>query len=170
MTAKQAQFQVGERVVVDSDSAREGLVLWRALPRPAARWVYVVEMARQAASYGEERLTSTGRRESSEALLGRHPELSYDIVMEPDPPEWVEGSFRAPGHPWGTLVVKKDATLSDVEIRHFKWPNGVMGLDIRVPRAMTLTKERVKKLLAQALGEPDWSEVRGPDSMLLRPD
>ena len=49
-----------------------------------------------------------------------------------------------------------------------KWASGVTGIHVRFPKSETLNKKSVMRVLSEALGETEWQEVRGPNSMTLR--
>jgi hypothetical protein len=174
------RFSICEVVVVERRDDRppgEGVVVWRDLGRPRGPrgwlWIYAVEMqeqGRRCETVRENRLKSTGRTVPSDSLLGKRPEVSYDLVMDP-PPSFVDGSFRPVGRPWGVFNVVKARSRKGVFIRHYEWSNGIAGVRIEVPLTASLTRELAEALLGEALGIQSraWTEVRGPDSMVLRP-
>ena len=46
--------------------------------------------------------------------------------------------------------------------------SGIAGIDVWFPKDRILNKSAVIKVLSDALGVTEWSEVRGPDSLQLK--
>lgn len=118
------------------------------------------------ASFLESSLQPAGRLEPEEAHLGRRYELSFDTMPGEDA-DAVEGSYRVPGRLWEVfLFEKKDVP----EPRHHlsTWRSGITGIEFILPRAAVLNREAVLRGMAEAFGTRDWTEVRGPDSLLLK--
>jgi hypothetical protein len=98
-------------------------------------------------------------------------EISFDCVLDEDEVSThFEGCYRRPGdidwlvfyvtnQPDGLeLGVLPDATFS----------SGIRGLMILCPSDRKLSKAGVKQMIADAIGEEEWIEVRGPDSLFLK--
>ena len=95
-------------------------------------------------------------------------EISFDIVMDGDL-DFVEGTYRLPGHDWQVLIFSRNQPGEKLEINtKAQWESGVTGIAVHFPRAETLTKVIVLRILSDALGVDEWDEVCGPDSMRLR--
>ena len=95
-----------------------------------------------------------------------HAEISFDVIMKDDM-EFVEGTYRQNEREWQVFTVVKSDIVSR-DIRTYKWPSGVTGISMCLPRSENLNKDVVLCLLADALGVTEWKETRGPDSMQLR--
>jgi len=94
-------------------------------------------------------------------------EISFDIVMDDDM-DFVEGSYRLPGHDWEVLIISKEQIEQPLISTSGKWRSGVTGTHIQFPEVQKLNKMVALQLLSGALGVTDWQEVHGPDSMRLR--
>lgn len=120
----------------------------------------------------ESDLETTGEFDSVIDYLGQAPEVSFDIVMEEDMRD-VEGTFRLPGEFWRVMVFRK-WSVSVLQWTQRIWPNtnpwrdSIDGLDFHVPESDTLDRAYVLRALSQALNVEEWTEVRGPDSIVLR--
>ena len=80
---------------------------------------------------------------------------------------FVEGCYRLPGADWHVFIFSKRDT-DEVTWQFGEWDSGVKGVALHVPRGEKLNKDKVQALLSLALGVEAWSEVRGPDSIVLR--
>ena len=94
-------------------------------------------------------------------------EVSFDLVME-DNMGFVEGTYRLPGHEWQVFIFSSYAIQQLVIHPNAKWSSGITGVHVRFPESENLNRERVLRILSDALGVTEWNEVRGPDSMQLR--
>jgi hypothetical protein len=95
-------------------------------------------------------------------------EISFDLVMEDDM-DFVEGTYRLPGHDWQVLVFSRRPPVEKLEINtKGHWASGVTGVSVRFPKAQMLNKAAVMRVLSDVLGVTEWQEVHGPDSMQLR--
>ena len=93
-------------------------------------------------------------------------EISYDLIMEDDM-SFVEGSYRTGDEVWKVFIFRKD-DISESTVTTGKWPSGVSGVLVRVPKSCRLNKHIVEQVLSDRLQVKKWNEVRGPDSMQLR--
>jgi hypothetical protein len=95
-------------------------------------------------------------------------EISYDLVMDDDMP-FVEGTYRLPGGPWQVVIVLAfDRDVPEPQVVPQRWPSGVTGVVVRIPRGERINAAMVERVLSGGLGVSEWVWVRGPDSMELR--
>jgi hypothetical protein len=81
---------------------------------------------------------------------------------------FVGGCYRLEGGLWQVFIFAPPAGRPATEFRtNLVWASGVTGLNVFVPRNVKLNKSTVLKVLSDALGVDEWTEVRGPDSMVL---
>ncbi|MGJ4929655.1 hypothetical protein ACQR1I_22885 [Bradyrhizobium sp. HKCCYLS2038] len=83
---------------------------------------------------------------------------------------FVEGCYRLEGGEWEVFVIthSRKGSKEPGVWKGLKWKSGVTGLNAVVPESTKLNKSSVLKVLSDALGVRDWSEVQGPDSIKLR--
>jgi hypothetical protein len=93
-------------------------------------------------------------------------EISLDLVMDDDM-SFVEGCYRLPGAEWRVFIFSKRDT-AEVTWQFGSWDRGVKGVVLYVPRTEKLNRSKVQAHLSRVLGVESWSEVKGPDSMVLR--
>jgi hypothetical protein len=173
------KFERFERIVVESDTAHSrefigahGTILWRDFVRGNAsrpdRWVYVVTIPARGIcrTFFEADLKSEGIFDAAAVHLGKRAEMSFDVVMEPDM-DVIEGTYRRPGRFWQVAVFTKHDVPS-LRYRPSSWPNGMTGILFRVPRTVELNRDYARWAMSRAFGHPEWIEVQGPDSMMLR--
>jgi hypothetical protein len=98
---------------------------------------------------------------------GPRGQISYDLVMEEDM-RFVEGTYRLPGGEWQVFIFSRFEDVGEPVVRHGQWDSGVTGIFVRFPKSGRLGKAEVEQVLAAAAGVDGWTEMRGPDSMLLR--
>jgi hypothetical protein len=93
-------------------------------------------------------------------------EISYDLIME-DNMSFVEGCYRLPGHDWEvfTTIRTEDEKFG---YKFVSWSSGVTGINIFVPREITLNTTRIEQMLSKILDVDRWIVVRGPDSIVIR--
>jgi hypothetical protein len=185
------RFERFERVVVIGEPhhypdlpGKSGTVLWRdSIPldvaqRPhlrGSRWYYLLYFSadKSYCTLPEINLRSEGIFDSESTHLGTSPEFSLDCIMDEDEEESPvqEGTYRLPGTFWEVMVFCKE-DVSSLQYRPnrppWEWPSGITGTIFRVPFRDKLNREYVRQALAFAFGHTDWTEVRGPDSMVLR--
>jgi hypothetical protein len=138
------------------------------------QWVYVVHLPTRncCPTLFETGLRSEGAFDSEPTQLGVRPEISFDIVPEDDN-DFIEGSYRVPGQFWQVVVCKK-ADVSEVRHRPAiwrkttEWEGEITGVIFQFPRAAGLNRASLLRAMSDATGFSDWSEVNGPDSMVLR--
>ena len=94
-------------------------------------------------------------------------EISFDLDMH-DAMPFVEGTFRLPGGDWQVFTIGPDATVAVPQVTKGTWASGVRGLSVRWPDPMRLHRDSVLDLLSAELGVDEWTEVRGPDSIMIR--
>ncbi len=83
--------------------------------------------------------------------------------------EFLEGSLPAPDQDWQVLIVSaSQRDVPDAQIVPQRWPSGVTGILMRVPRTEKINAETVERLLSETFHVSVGKRVRGPDSMLLR--
>lgn len=93
-------------------------------------------------------------------------EISFDLVAGEDN-EFEEGTYRLSGGEWRVFIFSKRPVTAP-EVRPTTWDSGATGVWVAFPTDKALNRSEVKRLLGEALGVEDWSEVNGPDSMALR--
>jgi len=93
-------------------------------------------------------------------------EISYDLVMHDDI-DFVEGCFRLRGGDWQVFIFSKRITPA-VTWKMSIWQNKTKGVVFQVPASIRLNKEKVEALLSRVFGVAERSEVRGPNSIVLR--
>ena len=96
-------------------------------------------------------------------------EISFDLVME-DEMSQVEGTYRLDGGAWQVFIFLREYPgVRNVGVRtNIVWESGVTGLNVIVADNAKLNKEVVLETLSHTLGVTQWSEVKGPDSIMLR--
>jgi hypothetical protein len=96
-------------------------------------------------------------------------EITFDLVMGEDM-GFVEGCFRLDGGEWEVFIIAhtRNGSCEPGVWKNLTWESGVRGLNAVVPRTTKLNKTIVLRVLSDALGVTEWSEVRGPDSIMLR--
>lgn len=145
--------------LLPSGERQRGVVLGGSPPS------YSVWLTTEARSFSSTDLEPTGETDL-EALLGTHDEISYDLVMDDDM-AFVEGTFRLRGCQWQVFIVspcERGATAIEPQT----WDSGVTGLLLRWPRSLRLGRRQVEQTLGRFLHVEHWTEVRGPDSIVLR--
>jgi hypothetical protein len=95
-------------------------------------------------------------------------EVTWDLIMDEDM-SFVEGCYRLEGGDWQVFIFASSEGNGKIEVRNgLSWASGVTGLNAFVPANVTLNKASVLAILSETLGVTEWSEVRGPDSIVLR--
>jgi hypothetical protein len=95
-------------------------------------------------------------------------EITWDLVMLDDM-AFAEGCFRLEGGPWQVVTAQKSRDGWDPQVStNLQWDSGVRGMNIILPRGEKLNKEILLLIMSATLGVERWTEVRGPDSMMLR--
>jgi hypothetical protein len=96
-------------------------------------------------------------------------EVTFDLIMTEDMP-FVEGCYRLPGGAWEVFMFThlSNGPRGVGVWKDLIWASGVKGLNAVMPSDTKLNKATVFEVLSQALGVAEWSEVRGPDSIMLR--
>jgi hypothetical protein len=95
-------------------------------------------------------------------------EITFDLVMENDM-DFVEGCYRLAGGPWQVFIFARRSDVEKQEVRkNLVWKSGVTGLNVFLPRDTKLNKSVVLAVLSETLDVATWSEVRGPDSIVIR--
>lgn len=96
-------------------------------------------------------------------------EITFDLIMTDDM-DFVEGCYRLAGSAWEVFIFSHTRIGSNEPgvWTGLTWKSGVKGLNAVIPPSTKLNKAAVMDVLSQALGVTEWSEVRGPDSIVLR--
>jgi len=95
-------------------------------------------------------------------------EISFDLIMDEDMP-FVEGAYRLDGSVWQVFIFMRARGTRRVGVtKDLVWKSGVTGINVVVADDENLNKTTVLRALSDALGVSQWTEVRGPDSMVLR--
>ena len=82
---------------------------------------------------------------------------------------FVEGTYLLDGGVWQVFIFGRARGTRDVGVRkNIVWKSGVTGVNVIVADDAKLNKQVVLQALSDALGITQWTEVRGPDSMVLR--
>jgi hypothetical protein len=181
------KFEHFERVVIGCEERRctdyrgaVGTIIWldssavRRNPLLPDQWLYVVHLPTHAVwrTFFQSDLETGSGFDPESAHLGNRPEISFDTILEEDN-GWAEGSYRLPGEFWKVVIFQKDDVpeiqwrLSDWQ-RPTRWERDITGLVIRFPRTERMGRAELLRAMSMALGFSEWSEVRGPDSMMLR--
>lgn len=174
------RFQQFQRVLITAGNGdrsqfrgEAGTILWRdwfcgGRRRPPATWTYSVRLPASdcCPTFIESDLQSVGTFDDRAIHLGVRPEISFDRVMDEDMTD-VEGTYRLPGEFWQVLVFAK-ANVPTLRRRPQRWQSGMTGIAFRVPRTVKLMRPYVLCAMSRAFSVPEWTEVRGPDSMVLR--
>ncbi|MBC8289165.1 MAG: hypothetical protein H8E37_02510 [Planctomycetes bacterium] len=173
-----------ERVVINGNGTgyhgERGTIVWlessavRRNPTRPDQWAYVVHLPKQAAwrTFLQSDLESEGGFDLETDHLGKRAEISFDLVLKEDN-DWMEGSYRLLGEFWNVVIFRKD----DVEEVRFqrriwerptKWERAMTGMVIRFPRKVRVGRNDLFGAMSRAFGCSEWTEVAGPDSMVLR--
>ena len=95
-------------------------------------------------------------------------EITWDLVMLDDM-AFAEGCFRLDGETWQVFTARKCREGEQPSVRTgLRWDSGVQGINITLAREGLLNKTTLLRVMSSALGVERWTEVRGPDSMVLR--
>jgi hypothetical protein len=95
-------------------------------------------------------------------------EITWDLVMLDDM-AFVEGCYRIESGPWQVVTARKCRDGEQPTVRtDLRWDSGVQGMNVLVRRDEHLNKEALLRIMSSTLGIEEWTEVRGPDSMILR--
>ncbi len=82
---------------------------------------------------------------------------------------FVEGIYRIDNAEWRIFIfLRKSADISQASWENSTWESGTSGIVFRVPLTHRLDKFVAARLLSEAIGVDEWTEVLGPDSMQLR--
>ena len=81
---------------------------------------------------------------------------------------FVEGTYRLDSSVWRVFTCFRARGHWSVGVKHVSWNSGVAGVNVAVADDAILNKQVVLQALSDALGVTQWSEVQGPDSMVLR--
>lgn len=143
-------------------------------PTDPGRWTYVVHLPARGLwkAFFQSDLESTGVVDRESDHLATRPEVSFDLVLE-EGMTWMEGTYRLPGEPWMVVIFRQE-DVPAIESRPqrwrkpTRWEREATGVLIRIPRSVAITRTSLLGAPSQVFGHADWTEVRGPDSMLLR--
>jgi hypothetical protein len=97
-------------------------------------------------------------------------EISFDCLFEDEnePFPCFEGCYRlSPGEDWKVFIVANWSSINAVHLDAV-FSSGVTGVSIELRKDQTLSKRIALALMAEALGIEGWTEVRGPDSLVLK--
>lgn len=100
---------------------------------------------------------------------GAKGEITFDIVVTESGVTFVEGCYRINGGNWQVFYFGKERQWSGAPHirRNAVFSSGILGVSGIVPANWVLNKKTVMGMLAVALGVEEWTEVNGPDSMML---
>ena len=143
-------------------------------PVDPGRWTYVVQLPARGLwkAFFQSDLESAGGVDRESDHLATRPEISFDLARE-EGMTWMEGSYRLPGELWKVVIFRQE-DVPAIESRPQRWreptpwEREATGVLIRIPRSVAITRTSLLGALSQVFGHADWTEVRGPDSMLLR--
>lgn len=181
------KFEHSERIVVTGEGPRcqkwqgqQGTVIWldssavRRQPTQPDQWLYVVHLPTQGTwkTFFQSDLASSGGFDPESAHLGNRPEITFDTVLEQDN-AFAEGCYRLPGEFWKVVIFKRDDVPEircepSIWQRPTKWERTIAGTVIRFPRTATMGRDDMLRALSRVFGCSEWSQVDGPDSMMLR--
>jgi hypothetical protein len=179
-----SKFSRFERVLIVTKEARHakytglsGTVYWcdsgfvRDDSNPAGHWVYVYVVYMPALdacwNFRAEHLQSLGTVDSESSHLGVEPQISFDHVVSENS-GGIEGTYRLPGKFWEVVIFSKEDVTELQFSTKGKWKSGITGIYFEVPHSTKLSREYVIQAMTQAFGFKTWTEVRGPDSIVLR--
>ncbi|MDP6445997.1 MAG: hypothetical protein QGG36_23370 [Pirellulaceae bacterium] len=178
------KFELYERVVIKSKErgfhGERGTVVCiessaiRKDPAQPDRWAYVVHLPTHVVwrTFLQSDLESEGVFDPESVHRGERPEVSFDLVMKDDN-DWMEGTYRLRGELWKVVIFRKD-DVPELQLqpttwkKPTKWEREVPGIVIRFPRKARVGRDDLLAAMSQAFGCSDWTEVDGPDSMMLR--
>jgi hypothetical protein len=96
-------------------------------------------------------------------------EITFDIVVSEDGETFAEGCYRINHGNWQVFFFTKESPGRTPYIkRNAVFSSGICGVGGVVPDNWVLNKKTVMGMLAVALAVEEWTEVRGPDSLILR--
>jgi hypothetical protein len=101
---------------------------------------------------------------------GAKGEITFDIVVPEDGVTFVEGCYRIDGGNWEVFFFRKGDQWSGAPSirRNAVFSSGITGVDGVLPDNWVLNKKTVMGILAVAEGVEVWTEVLGPDSLILK--
>ena len=177
-----------ERVVIRGEGphhskdcqGERGTVIWlessgvRRQPTRPDQWLYVVHLPAYNSwkTFFQWDLEPEGGFDPEFVHRGQRPEISFDTVLGADN-DWVEGSYRLAGEFWKVVIFQKeDVPEIRCEPSHWqrptKWEGEISGVVIQFPRTARMSRDALLQALFQAFGFREWTQVDGPDSMMLR--
>jgi hypothetical protein len=82
----------------------------------------------------------------------------------------IEGCYRIDGGNWQVYYIAKEGWAKRApHIRSYAvFSSGITGVNGVIPDNWILNKTTVMGMLAVALGVEEWTEVLGPDSLILK--
>ena len=100
-------------------------------------------------------------------------DITFDIVIPKEGVSIVEGCYRIDGEDWKAYILMSEhnraCSVGGPLIRsHEVFQSGISGVYGVVPADQVLSKEAVMRILAKAVGVETWTEVSGPNSLILR--
>jgi hypothetical protein len=111
---------------------------------------------------------SESKTDAGEAkVLG---EITFDIVVPEEGVTVVEGCYRIEGGNWQVYIFAKEGWSRSVPhiTREAVFSSDISGVSGVVPDSVVLNKKTVMRIMAEAVGVDVWSEVFGPDSLILK--
>lgn len=96
-------------------------------------------------------------------------QISFDVVNgEEEDASNFEGCFRIPPGEWTVFNFTRSWSENPGINKDAVFSSGVRGVNVNYPKDETLNKIIVKEVLSQLFGIETWSEVRGPDSLMMK--
>ncbi len=167
-------FSRFERVLIHEE--HHGAIVWSVWDTRTECWLHVVHVESDNSwlTVNESALKSLGSIGSEADHVSVHPEISFDLEVSADN-KWMEGTFRLPGEWWQCIIFKKHDDVDDVWRKQCRWLTGTKwgvavtnGWHFRLPHKIRPDRTCFIEVLQQAFSHGQWTEVRGPDSMILR--
>jgi hypothetical protein len=106
----------------------------------------------------------------SQADAGAKGEITFDIVVPEDGVTFVEGCYRINGGNWQVFFFRKESPQSGAPRirRNAVFSSGIRGVSGVITDYWVFNKKTVMGMLAVALGVEEWTELIGPDSLILK--
>jgi hypothetical protein len=104
------------------------------------------------------------------AKRGAKGEITFDIIVPEDGVSFVEGCYRIDGGNWQVYHLTHESPWSKAPHirRDTVFSSGISGVSGVISVSLVLNKKAVMEILAEATGVDVWTEVSGPDSLILK--
>jgi hypothetical protein len=108
--------------------------------------------------------------EFDETAVNTLGEITFDVVVREEGARIVEGCYRIDGEDWKVFLLAKesDAFGSPCIKSDAVFESGISGIYGVVAADLVLNKQAVLRILTELVGVDTWTEVKGPNSLVLR--